>query len=39
MNKIRERGETNKIPGADGPLSYCDEFLTPIRHPSQWHPS
>jgi|6_EtaG_2_1085325.scaffolds.fasta_scaffold25894_4 hypothetical protein len=39
MNKIRERGETNLLSGADGPLSRCDEFQTPIRHPSQWHPS
>jgi len=30
MNRITERGET-KLSGADGPLSYCDKFLTPIR--------
>jgi len=38
MNKIRERGETDVI-GADGALSRCDEFLTPILNTSQWHPS
>jgi len=30
MNKIREWGETEVI-GADGALSHCGEFLTPIR--------
>ena len=29
MNKIRERGETSLLSGADGPLSRCDEFQTP----------
>ena len=38
INQIRERGET-KLSGADGPLSRCDEFLTPNHHTSQWHPS
>ena len=38
MNKIREWGETEVI-GADGALSHCGEFLTPILLTSQWHPS
>ena len=38
LNRVREWGETN-CPGADGPLSYCDEFLTPVDHTLQWHPS
>ena len=38
INRIRERGETDVI-GADGALSHCGEFLTPILNTSQWHPS
>jgi len=38
MNRIREWGETDVI-GADGALSHCGEFLTPILNTSQWHPS
>ena len=30
MNRITERGETSETED-DGPLSYCDKFLTPIR--------
>jgi len=38
MNRVKERGETIHS-GADGPLSRCDEFLPPIHHTSQRHPS
>jgi len=38
MNRIREWGETGVI-GADGALSHCGEFLTPIHNTSQRHPS
>jgi len=39
MSRIREWGETMWSAGVDGPLSYCDEFQTPIHNTSQWHPS
>jgi len=38
INRVREWGETEVI-GADGALSHCDEFLTPILIASQGHPS
>jgi len=37
--KIKEWGETICSSEADGPLSCCDEFQTPISYTSQWHPS
>jgi len=39
INRVRERGETIYLPGDDGPLSCCDEFLTPLHHTLQQHPS
>ena len=32
LNRVRERGETDYLPEDDGPLSCCDEFLTPVHH-------
>ena len=34
INRVRERGEADYLPEADGPLSCCDEFLTPLHHTS-----
>ena len=32
LNRVRERGEADYLPEDDGPLSCCDEFLTPVHH-------
>ena len=32
IKRVRERGEADYLPEDDGPLSCCDEFLTPVHH-------
>jgi len=32
LNRVRERGEADYLPEDDGPLSCCDELLTPVHH-------